>query len=415
MAVKKHIFLVEDELHLRLTLSLILRKAGFRVSAAEDGSKALKMLQKLKEKSEEVDLLVTDIQMPGLTGLDIIDGIGKMNMKIPCLVITGYGNKDTVIRLMRKGCSEYLDKPFDPDEFLKRVNIVLEKEELKNAERKKQVKKIEDEKFEIKREIEAYKQNFGKLRQQVDLAVGAYRNLVEIDEDNYKIPVAYRYKPFAELGGDFLDIRDTETGCDILLADVAGHDMGASFHVVMVKALFEENCCTGCDGQSFFEHLNKQLIDHSKDKRMVTGLFLRLNIESMRGEIVTAGHPPVIAVTPGKEPELLNPKGDVLGIFEDAAGGYSEFDIVPGERFFLYTDGIINACRVDGPSGNRQKLKRDGLDSLINGYTTLPLKDVIARIWEDVCVFCRHKPTDDMLILGVEIPGYEHGGNNFNR
>lgn len=406
MLEKKHIFLVEDELHLRLTLTLILRKAGFQVTAAEDGNKALKQLQELQNKPGKVDLLVTDIQMPGLTGIEIIDGIRKMNLDIPCLVITGYGNKDTVIELMRKGCSEYLDKPFEPEEFLKRVNIVLEKEEHKKAEREKHVKKIEQEKSEIKRTVEAYKQNFEKLREQVDLAVGAYRNLVEIQEDSYKLPIAYHYKPFSELGGDFVDIRDTGKGCDILVADVAGHDMGASYHAVLVKVLFDENCRVGCNGQSFFQHLNKLLIEHGRHKRMVTALFLRLDLETKKGEVVTAGHPPIIRIRPNHpEPEPLETKGNVLGIFADASFDYCKFDIDPGQRFFLYTDGIINACRVDGPTGLKQKLRRDGLDGIVREYHSLPLKEMIDRIWQEVFSFCRHKPTDDMLLLGVEIPG----------
>jgi serine phosphatase RsbU (regulator of sigma subunit) len=344
--------------------------------------------------------------MPGLTGMQIIDGIKKMALEIPCLVITGYGSKDIVIELMRMGCSEYLDKPFEPEEFLKRVNIVLEKEEHKKAERDKQVKEFEYEKSEIKREVEAYKQNFEKLREQVDLAVGAYKNLVDINEESCKIPIAYHYKPFSELGGDFMNIRDSETGCDILVADVAGHDMGASYHAVLVKVLFDENCRLGCDGQAFFKHLNTQLIEHGKHKRMVTALFLRLNLHAMKGEIVTAGHPPPICVYPDNpEPELYDTKGNVLGIFSDAVFGYRQFDISPGQRFFLYTDGVTNACRVDGPTGKKQKLKGNGLDSTLKRYHFLSLNEVIHHTWQDVFSFCRYKPTDDMLLLGMEIPG----------
>ncbi len=397
--------MVEDELHLRLTLALILRQAGFRVTAAEDGSTALQKIREIEKKSEKVDLLVTDIQMPGISGLQVIDEIKKMGLDYPSLVITGYGNKDTVIELMRKGCSEYLDKPFEPEEFLKRVHVVLEKQELKKAEREKQVTKIEAEKSEIKRSEENYKQNFERLRQQIDLAVGAYRDLVEIKPDSYKVPIAYRFKPLSDLGGDFVDVKDRPAGCDILVADVAGHDMGASYHAVLVKVLFDEYCRNGNNGQSFFQNLNLHLIEHGKHKRMVTAIFLRLDIERMKAEMITAGHPPLILIGPEQvKPELLATKGDVLGIFAEAVFFRRSFDIKPGQRFFLYTDGITNACRVDGPTGLKTKLTQSGLDSLLEKYRTLPLTRMIEHIWQDVFSFCRCKFRDDMLLLAAEIP-----------
>ncbi len=406
MEDRKHIFLVEDELHLRQTLILILRNAGYRVTSAEDGNEAWSQLLNLKKKSEKVDLLVTDIQMPGLSGIQLIDELEKLNIKLPSLVITGYGDKETVIELMRRGCSEYIDKPFEPSEFLKRVSIVLEKEKQKRAESEKQVIKIEQEKSEINRKVEAYKENFEKLREQVDLAVGAYQDIIKINEDSYKIPVAYRFKSFSELGGDFVDIKETETGCDILVADVAGHDMGASYHAVLIKALFGENGRIFNDGYSFFQFLNKYLIEHGREKRMVTAIFLRLNLKTKKGEIVSAAHPPLIRDKPGHTvPDLLYTKGSVLGIFEDAHFDRRTFAIKPGHRLFIFTDGITNACRVDGPTGFKKKLSGNGLEDLVKKYHQLPLKEMVEHIWQDVFDFCRHKPQDDMLLLGVEIPG----------
>jgi len=407
---QKHIFLVEDEMYLRESLKLILRNAGYRVTAAEDGSKAWNSLSILDKKSEKVDLLVTDIQMPGLTGLELIDELERFDIKLPSLVITGYGDKKTVIELMRKGCSEYLDKPFEPPEFLKRVKTVLEKEELKKAEREKQLSLIEEEKYQINRKVETYKQHFEKLREQVDLAMSAYQSLVETGEDKYNIPIAYRFKPFSEMGGDFVDIKNTETGCDILVADVSGHDMGASFHAVLVKTLFDENYRIGSDGQFFFQLLNKQLIEHGqgklKQKRILTAVFLRLNLKTMKGEIAAAAHPPIIRLTPAHPlPDRLYTRGSVLGIFEDAEFDYRTFNIEPGHRFFLYTDGITDACRVHGPTGIKKKLSGDGLDGLLKKYRHLHLKEMTGHIWQEVFSFCQHKPQDDMLLLGVEIPG----------
>lgn len=405
MEDSKHIFLVEDELYLRQTLILILRNAGYRVTSAEDGSEAWSQLLNLKEKSEKVDLLVTDIQMPGLSGIDLIDELEKLNFKLPSLVITGYGDKETVIELMRRGCSEYIDKPFEPSEFLKRVKIVLEKEEQKKAESEKQVIRVEEEKSEINRKVETYRQHFEKLREQVDLAVGAYQDLVKINEDSYKVPVTYRFRPFAELGGDFVLIRDTETGCDFLVADVAGHDMGASYHAVLIKALFDENGRVSNDGHSFFRFLNTHLIEHGKHKRMVTAIYLRLNLKKMKGEIIAAAHPPLIRLKPNLSvPERLTTKGSVLGIFEDAAFDRRTFPIKSGDRLFLCTDGIPNACRVDGPTGVKMKLSGNGLENLVKKYLQLPLKEMIEHIWQDVFAFCRFKPQDDMLLLGIEIP-----------
>lgn len=403
---QKHIFLVEDEMYLRESLKLILRGAGYRVTAAEDGNKARRLLSNLEEKSQKVDLLVTDIQMPGLTGIELMDELEKMHIKPPSLVITGYGDKNTVIQLMRMGCSEYLDKPFEPPEFLRRIKMVLEKEELKETERKQQISGVEKEKSKIQRSIETYRQDFEKLREQVDLAVGEYQNLVQIREDDYKISVAYRYKPFSELGGDFVDIKNTETGCDILVADVAGHDMGASFHTLLIKALFDENARVTSDGQAFFQLLNKQLIEHGKHKRMITGIFLRLNLKTMKGEIAAAAHPPIIRLTPlHPVPYRLYTKGSVLGLIEDADFDYRSFDVKPGYRFFLYTDGITNTNRVDGPTGIKTKLSETGLDDLLKKYHHLPLKEMIQQVWQEIFSFCRHKPQDDLLLLGLEIPG----------
>ncbi len=127
MDKKKHIFLVEDELHLRYTLSLILRKSGFLVTSAEDGEKAFQMIEDIISQAGKIDMLVTDIQMPGMNGIEIIDKLRKKNIDLPCLVITGYSNKATMKELLSKGCADYLDKPFEPEEFIKQVNKVLEK------------------------------------------------------------------------------------------------------------------------------------------------------------------------------------------------------------------------------------------------------------------------------------------------
>ena len=107
------------------SLEFILEAANYNVTTAANGQEALEKILASKNGKRPFDLLNTDIRMPGLTGLQLIDELKRFNMKIPIFVITAHGSKDLVINLMRKGCAEYLDKPFDDEEFVKRVGLLF--------------------------------------------------------------------------------------------------------------------------------------------------------------------------------------------------------------------------------------------------------------------------------------------------
>ncbi len=400
--MKKHILIAEDEHFNRMSLKMILQMAGYEVSVAEDGQAALEMIEEMMQQGKEPDLLVTDIQMPLLTGMELIDALSARDIRIPVLVMTGFGDKEMLIELMRKGCSEYIDKPFEPDDITARVKSVLEMQEKKRFEREKE---IEKEKSEISLEMESYRMHFEKLRTQVNSAVESYKNLIQTGNIRDGFTAVYRHKPFWELGGDFLDMRPTDRGCDIFIADVAGHDMGASYHTVLLKAFFEENCRTGNDGHTFFQILNRQLRDNGKNERMVTALFLRLDTKNRKAEIVSAAHPPLLRIPAGTgEAEAIFLEGDVLGLHEEVVFGTADFSLTPGDRFFLYTDGLINAYSVDSESGEKQYLTENGLSLLIQKNAGLPLEQIISSIEDHFSGISEYKLNDDMLILGLEIP-----------
>lgn len=124
---RKHILVAEDEFNTRFSIDAALSRAGYAVTLAEDGQKALNLLREKQISSKPFDLLLMDIQMPGLTGFELMDRMKIFNISVPVLAITGYGNKETVVELMRYGCTEYLDKPFAPDDLLKSIERVLQR------------------------------------------------------------------------------------------------------------------------------------------------------------------------------------------------------------------------------------------------------------------------------------------------
>ena len=125
---KERILVVDDEQNMRNTLAFILETANYQVTTAAEGRAALEEILAARENGRPVDLLITDLRLPGLTGLQLIDELNYLKIKIPVLVITAYGNRSLFLELMRTGCADYLDKPFDYKELVKRVDSLVAKQ-----------------------------------------------------------------------------------------------------------------------------------------------------------------------------------------------------------------------------------------------------------------------------------------------
>lgn len=121
--------MVEDEAELLQPMTLALKQAGYVVRSVRDGRSALNIL--LADQSQGLslpDLLITDLEMPGLTGLALLDELEKRQMHIPAvLAMSGDGDRDSLVALMRHGASDFLDKPFGVKVFLERVRQLVQR------------------------------------------------------------------------------------------------------------------------------------------------------------------------------------------------------------------------------------------------------------------------------------------------
>ncbi len=122
---QSHILIAEDEECLLSSLQFLFHRKGYRVTKAKTGTEALYVACTCYREGTPIDLLITDIQMPGMDGEGLIRAIRKFDKRMPMLVITGFGYKDLVVRLMRLGCSDYIDKPFGLDQIEGRVKSLL--------------------------------------------------------------------------------------------------------------------------------------------------------------------------------------------------------------------------------------------------------------------------------------------------
>ena len=103
-----HILVVDDEELYRQALRRILKRVGHSVTTARDSTEALAIVS-----DEKVDLVLADIQMPGISGLELVRQIHEIHPDLPCIVITGYGTPENSVEALRAGAFWYLEKPFE--------------------------------------------------------------------------------------------------------------------------------------------------------------------------------------------------------------------------------------------------------------------------------------------------------------
>jgi DNA-binding NarL/FixJ family response regulator len=122
---KKIILLVDDEEIIRSSLGLTIQEAGYEMVIAGDGESAIAALQ-----GNTVDLVITDLMMEPMDGIQLLDRIKHLNSRIPVIILTAYGDMNSAIDALRLGADDYLLKPCNIDELMLRVSNCLEKRDL---------------------------------------------------------------------------------------------------------------------------------------------------------------------------------------------------------------------------------------------------------------------------------------------
>jgi len=108
------VLLVDDEQGFRFAAGVALRRSGYRVEEATDGKEALTKIESARDAGEPFDLVITDIRMPAMSGIELIDALAKRRDRTAVCAITCFGDQALIAELAGKGCTEYLEKPFDP-------------------------------------------------------------------------------------------------------------------------------------------------------------------------------------------------------------------------------------------------------------------------------------------------------------
>ena len=127
MSLPARILVVDDEDSFRYAAGVALRRNGYRVADAADGKEALAKVLSARDAGDPFDLVVTDIRMPVMSGIELIDALREHGDRTAVCAITCFGDRALVGELAGKGCTEHLEKPFEPRDLAAWVSGQLAK------------------------------------------------------------------------------------------------------------------------------------------------------------------------------------------------------------------------------------------------------------------------------------------------
>ncbi|MFH2056328.1 MAG: response regulator [bacterium] len=127
VASKPRILVAEDDVEMRRLLVTQLRHAGFETVECADGFQLLDHLGNpvVDQESDDYDLIVSDIRMPGITGLEVLEGIHESDWFVPMILITAFGNDEVHRQARSLGAAGMFDKPFEIDDLIDRIREIL--------------------------------------------------------------------------------------------------------------------------------------------------------------------------------------------------------------------------------------------------------------------------------------------------
>jgi sigma-B regulation protein RsbU (phosphoserine phosphatase) len=297
-------------------------KDSFATKVATSGEKALA----IASGKDKPDLILLDILMPEMDGYEVCRRLkaDPDTRDIPVIFLTSQTEAEDETKGFEVGAVDYIHKPFSAAVVKARVRTHLM---LRDAHAV-----IARQLVEINTELE--------MARQIQLSI-----LPSSTPKISGLDIVARYIPMTSVAGDFYDfIVVDERHVGILIADVSGHGLPAALIASMLQVALTAQARHVSEPGKVLAGLNQALCGKFQHN-FVTAAYVYVDLEKNIMNYGGAGHPPLLLwrKSTGSASELLE-NGLVMGQFEEATYDSLQVPIEPGDRFFLYTDGILETC-----------------------------------------------------------------------
>ncbi len=212
-----NILIVDDERAIRNVLKDILTVEGYKVDEAGDGEEGLKKI------SGNVDVVLCDIKMPKVDGIEFLEKATEMNPELPIIMISGHGNIDTAVEAVKKGAFDYISKPPDLNRLLITIRNATDRNKLSKETKvlKKKVKKVE--------EMVGQSEGIKKIRETIDKVAPTDARVLVTGENGSGKELVARWLHYKSNRAEYpiVEVNCAAIPSELIESELFGHEKGS--------------------------------------------------------------------------------------------------------------------------------------------------------------------------------------------
>lgn len=300
----------------------------YELEFASSGRDALDLLSRVPD----VDLVITDINMPDMDGLTLLEQIPQVQSNLRSVILSAYGDMHSIRTAMNCGAYDFVTKPVDFQDLRDTIERTLRR-------------------LQEWRDAVAARDQLVSLQRDLDIASRMQRDILpKTFPSDALCSVHASMVPARTVAGDFYDvIRLPDGRLVLLIADVSGKGVPAAMLMMSARTLLRGAVIGVDDPGQVLAEVNSVLCQHNPMLMFVTVLFCVYDPSSGVLAYANAGHTPAALVSAdGVVSELPGATGLALGLVAGRRYPSFRWDVPHGSLVFLYTDGVTEAIAPDG-------------------------------------------------------------------
>ena len=315
-----------------------IRSRKYEFLFAHDGVEAVKVLN----KDEDIDMVISDINMPQMDGLTLLEQISEINPNIRSIIVSAYGDMKNIRTAMNRGAFDFVTKPLDFGDLRVTIERTLRH-------------------MEEWREALSSRDKLVALQNELDVASGIQQSILPTvfpSRNDYQIYASM--EPARNVGSDFFDVVRLEGGrVGLAIADVSDKGVPAALFMMSSRTWMKGAAISSPEPGTVLGEVNALLHEDNETQMFVTVLYAVYDPETGEFTYASGGHDAPLLVHPDGSSELLPLTGGIaLGIVSDLAYGQISVVLDHGDTLVLYTDGVTEAMNGEGEQFGIERLRK---------------------------------------------------------